>query len=147
MTTDYTNRIRLIGFQEIDFKVKNNIEITQDMLPEMSTYIQPMLRYRTNSDLVGVQIGIAYEYEKQKLLTYGMILTFQIKGWEDIAKKIKAKERPDRLAMQLFEIALGFVRGAMAIHARNTSFEKTFLPIINLKEMMNSVQWEDETKA
>lgn len=49
--------------------------------------------------------------------------------------------------MQLFEIALGFVRGAMAIHARNTSFEKTFLPIINLKEMMNSVQWEDETKA
>lgn len=62
-------------------------------------------------------------------------------------KKIKAKERPDRLAMQLFEIALGFVRGTMAIHARNTSFEKTFLPIINLKEMMNSVQWEDETKA
>ena len=82
MTTDYTNRIRLIGFQEIDFKVKDNIEITQDMLPEMSTYIQPMLRYRTNSDLAGVQIGIAYEYEKQKLLTSVSSSTFLKKQYQ-----------------------------------------------------------------
>lgn len=147
MTTDYTNRIRLIGFQETDFKVKAGIEITQDMLPEMSISIQPMLRYRTDSDLVGVQVGIAYEYKGQKLLTYGVILTFQIKEWKEIALKITSKEHPDGLAMQLFEIAIGFVRGAMAIHARNTSFDETFLPIINLKEMMDSVQWEDETEA
>lgn len=134
MTTDYTDKIRLIGFQEMEFQVKGDVKITKNMLQEMSISLQPILRYRTDSDLVGVQVGIAYEYKKEKLLPYGVILTFWITDWTETAKGITAAKRPDGLVMQSFEITVWFIRGTMSIHARKTSFDDTFLPIINFKD-------------
>lgn len=135
--------IRLVNFQERDFNVQSSIKVTDKVLSNMLISIRPIVQYRMNSDLVGIQIRVGYEYEKQELLNYGVLLTFRVQGWKELVKGINADKHPVEHAKQLFEIAMGFLRGAMAVYARNTVFADTFLPLIDIKEMMSTVCWEE----
>lgn len=137
------DKIKILAFNEIDFKYNKLKEYTPDILSELDVTFMPMLKYKNDSDVLGLQLGVEFLSKEEKILEYGIVLTLKIPAWKEY---IKGKDAPEKLKqdvvmMKLFcDIVINYLRGAMGVHSLGTPFKNIFIPFFDTEKMATTIQ-------
>lgn len=92
-------------------------------------------------DVIGMLFSVNMSYHKETVLRYSVILTFQLKGWseeidESDLKKIKQMDE----VKKMLEITIGFLRGSMYVHTKNSPLEGLTVPVLDLQELVKNLK-------
>ena len=92
-------------------------------------------------DVIGMLFSVNMSYHKEVALHYSVILTFQLKGWseeidESDSKKIKQMDE----VKKMLEITIGFLRGSMYVHTKNSPLEGLTVPVLDLQELVKNLK-------
>lgn len=94
-------------------------------------------------DIVGILFSVNMKYKEDVVLSYSVILTFQVKGWSiemDERDKNAIKKMPE--VSEMLDIAVGFLRGSMYVHTKNSPLEGLTIPILSISELKNNLKVE-----
>lgn len=94
-------------------------------------------------DIVGILFSVNMKYKEDVVLSYSVILTFQVKGWSvemDERGKDTIKKLPE--VSEMLDIAVGFLRGSMYVHTKNSPLEGLTIPILSISELKNNLKVE-----
>lgn len=138
-------QIKVISFDEAKFEYNKKIGVlTKELLTDMRLVFDPVLSYREDAESIGIQLSVNYLYKDTIILSYGIVLSLIVdeylqeraKGHENATKFLNDVE----VKKELFDLATGFFRGALAIRSKNTLVAKLFLPIFNSAEMAEKMR-------
>lgn len=92
-------------------------------------------------DIVGMLFSVTMGYRGNMVLQYSVILTFQLKGWgievdENNAEAVKQMTEVEKM----LDMAVGFLRGSMYVHTKNSPLEGLTIPILNLEEIQKNLK-------
>lgn len=94
-------------------------------------------------DIVGMLFSVNMKYKEEVVLSYSVILTFQVKGWSDEVNdsdKDAIKMLPE--VGELLAIAVGFLRGSMYVHTKNSPLEGLTIPVLSIPELQKNLKVE-----
>lgn len=94
-------------------------------------------------DIVGILFSVNMKYKEDVVLSYSVILTFQVKGWSiemDERDKNAIKKMPE--VSEMLDIAVGFLRGSMYVHTKNSPLEGLTIPVLSISELKNNLKVE-----
>lgn len=94
-------------------------------------------------DIVGILFSVNMKYKEDVVLSYSVILTFQVKGWSkemDKRDKDAIKELPE--VSEMLDIAVGFLRGSMYVHTKGSPLEGLTIPVLSISELKNNLKVE-----
>jgi len=94
-------------------------------------------------DVVGMLFSINMKYKEEVALSYSVILTFQVKGW---GEEVKESDK-DAIKMlpevgKMLDIAVGFLRGSMYVHTKNSPLEGLTVPVLSIAELQKKMKVE-----
>lgn len=70
-----------------------------------------------------------------------MILTFQVKGWsEEIDESNTESIKQNQEVGKMLDMAVGFMRGSMYVHTKNSPLEGLTIPVLNLGEVLENMK-------
>lgn len=92
-------------------------------------------------DVIGMLFSVNMSFYKETVLHYSVILTFQLKGCgeeidEGDLKKIKQMDE----VKKMLEITIGFLRGSMYVHTKNSPLEGLTVPVLDLQELVKNLK-------
>ena len=122
----------LTRFMQRPLEYNKEVELTPEVLQDININFSLQLKFRKQTDLVGVQVDLMYAHQQYKILVYSILLTLQDFMWMDFMKNQPNEEQIREYASLWFDYAFDFMRGALAANANNTLVEKLFLPPIDI---------------
>jgi len=94
-------------------------------------------------DIVGMLFSINVKCMEEVALSYSVILTFQIKGWSEAVNE-SGKETLKLLPEvgEMLDIAVGFLRGSMYVHTKNSPLKGLTVPVLSIAELQKRMKVE-----
>lgn len=92
-------------------------------------------------DIVGMLFSVSMNCEGEVALHYSVILTFQVKGWSDEIQKANPeaiKQKPE--VANMLDMAVGFLRGSMYVHTKNSLLDGLTIPVLDLVEIQKNLK-------
>lgn len=92
-------------------------------------------------DIVGMLFSVSMNYQGEVALRYSVILTFQVKGWSEEfydADTVSIKQKQE--VEKMLDMAVGFLRGSMFVHTKNSPLEGLTIPVLDLGEVLKNVK-------
>ncbi len=92
-------------------------------------------------DVIGMLFSVNMSYNKEVALHYSVILTFQLKGWSEEVDENdfeKIKQLPE--VYKMLDITVGFLRGSMYVHTKNSPLEGLTVPVLDLEELIKNLK-------
>lgn len=136
------HRFNIINFMQQPMQYNQEIDITVEVLQDINISFSLLLKYREQTNTVGVQIDILYTHQEKRILTYSILLTLHDDLWQDFLKTGPKKEQICEYALPWFRYTFDFMRGALAVHAINTPVKQLFLPMIDLDSIKPFIKLE-----
>lgn len=136
-------------FLQRPFEYNKEVELTTEVLQDINIEFALQLKFRQQTDLVGVQVDLMYTHQQYKILVYSILLTLQDSMWMDFLKGHPDEKQIREYALPWFEYAFNFMRGALAANAINTSVARLFLPPIDInscEEFIKIQEIKDDAK-
>lgn len=123
------------------------VVVREDMLKDkqVSVGINPLLRYKDDTDAIGCQIRVVYSINDMVIMEYGAILTVVVEGWNKLLKKNPQNKDLIAASREAWELTLGFVRGAISANATkmgNAYVARMLLPNVDMDKFMENVSVE-----
>ena len=136
------HNFNIINFLQQPMQYNKEIDINAEVLQDINISFSLLLKYREQTDNVGVQVDLMYTHQEKRILTYSIFLTLQDDLWQDFLKSSPEKEQISEYALPWFGYAFDFMRGALAAHAINTPVKQLFLPMIDLDSIKPFIKLE-----
>lgn len=134
--------MQIVAFNEGRFVIAEDMRKEELMNSEISLGFSPVLKYRKDNDVVGALLNVEYNTGEKQLLFYGVVVSVYLEGWSEFKAQSPSKEEILTKLTPMWDMVLGFVRGLLAEKTKNTTFDELFLPIINVTNMLESLQIE-----
>lgn len=136
------HNFNIINFLQEPMQYNKEIDITTEVLQDINISFSLLLKYREQTDNVGIQVDVMYTHQERRILTYSILLTLQDDLWQDFLKTSPEKEQISEYALPWFGYTFDFMRGALAAHAINTPVKQLFLPMIDLDSIKPFIKLE-----
>ena len=136
------HNFNIINFLQEPMQYNKEIDITTEVLQDININFSLLLKYREQTDNVGIQVDVMYTHQERRILTYSILLTLQDDLWQDFLKTSPEKEQISEYALPWFGYTFDFMRGALAAHAINTPVKQLFLPMIDLDSIKPFIKLE-----
>ncbi len=142
-------KAQIAAYNETVFNLP--VVVKEDMLKDkqVAVGINPLLRYKDDTDAIGCQVRIVYSVDDMIIMEYGAVLTVVVEGWKEILKKNLQEKDLIASSREAWELTLGFVRGAISANATkmgNAIIARMLLPNVDLDKFMENVSIEKMTK-
>lgn len=134
--------MQIVAFNEGRFIMAEDIKKEELMNSEISLGFSTVLKYRKDNDVVGALLNVEYNTGEEQLLFYGVVVSVYLEGWSEFKAQNPSKDDIITKLTPMWDMVLGFVRGLLAEKTKNTTFDELFLPIINVTNMLESLQIE-----
>lgn len=134
--------MQIVAFNEGRFIIADDINKEDLMKSEISLGFSPVLKYRKDNDVVGALLNVEYNTVDKQVLFYGVVVSVYLEGWSEFKTQNPSKEDIITKLTPMWDMVLGFVRGLLAEKTKGTTFDELFLPIINVTNMLESLQIE-----
>lgn len=127
-------KLAISSIQEISFYYNINYDYSNFDIKDIQIGITYSLNVDNEKDIVGIVFGIKYSTKEDdmKLLEYSMLVSFKIPELENIISKegenIHVKDKS--IILNLLNISIGTVRGALFLKSKGTIFERFPMPLI-----------------
>ncbi len=92
-------------------------------------------------DIVGMLFSVNMNCQEEVALQYSVILTFKVKGWScevDESDNESIKLKPE--VGKMLDMAVGFLRGSMFVHTKNSPLEGLTIPVLDLLEVQKNLK-------
>ena len=92
-------------------------------------------------DIVGMLFSVNMNCQGEAALHYSVILTFQVKGWsEEIDESNTESIKQNQEVGKMLDMAVGFMRGSMYVHTKNSPLEGLTIPVLDLGEVLENMK-------
>lgn len=92
-------------------------------------------------DIVGMLFSVNMNCQGEAALHYSVILTFQVKGWSEEIDESKTESiKQNKEVGKMLEMAVGFIRGSMYVHTKNSPLEGLTIPVLDLGEVLENMK-------
>ncbi len=98
-------------------------------------------------DIVGMLFSVNMNCQEEVALQYSVILTFKVKGWScevDESDNESIKLKPE--VGKMLDMAVGFLRGSMFVHTKNSPLEGLTIPVLDLLEVQKNLKIKSPKK-
>lgn len=130
-------------FLQRPLEYNKDIELTPEVLQDININFALQLKFRNQTDFVGVQVDLMYTHQQHKILVYSILLTLQDSMWMDFMKDQPNEEQIREYALPWFDYTFDFMRGALAANTINTPVEKLYLPPIDINSCKKFIKIEE----
>ena len=92
-------------------------------------------------DIVGMLFSVNMNCQEEVALQYSVILTFKVKGWScevDESDNESIKLKPE--VGKMLDMSVGFLRGSMFVHTKNSPLEGLTIPVLDLLEVQKNLK-------
>lgn len=98
-------------------------------------------------DILGMLFSVNMKYNEVVVLSYSVILTFMVKDWstevngksDDEIKKLPGVD-------EMLDMAVGFLRGSMYVHTKNSPLEGLTIPVLSIPELKKNLKVKKPTQ-
>lgn len=131
---------KILNYSEGLFELNGEFEMPKDSPTEISLMIAPVLLYKDDSDIVGLQFSLFYRTGEVDLLKYGYVATVAVKDWQSIAVNgVDASEIASELK-DAWDAVLNYGRGSLASKTKDTQLSGLRIPDIPLEQMQKIIR-------
>lgn len=98
-------------------------------------------------DIVGMLFSVNMNCQEEVALQYSVILTFKVKGWScevDESDNESIKLKPE--VGKMLDMSVGFLRGSMFVHTKNSPLEGLTIPVLDLLEVQKNLKIKSPKK-
>lgn len=139
------NKVFILAYKENEFIIsaKANEELIRDK--ELKVGINPVLKYKMDTDAVGCQLRVVYELDDKQILSYSAIMTVVIDGWGEFLKGDPSDKEKIVFSAAAWIEVLGFARGAICAKAQsqsNNAVAQRILPPVEMEKFLEAVSVE-----
>ena len=139
-------QIRLVKIEELSYKnvTRQDSDIREPVLVKLLLNVLPDV----SSNTIELNVGVIYHTHSRDLLNYEIKSTFEI-GEIDAILRVRdysVSIAPELLSI-LVGISIGSLRGMLVLRTKGSIFENYPLPIINVTELIASLQTETITQS
>lgn len=110
--------------------------------------IAPRVMFRTSDvekGIVGLQMYVEYVHQEQKIISYGFVLTLQVKEWAEFDPGSKSEEEIRSFFRPIWEKTFIFASGALVSRLQTEPLQQLVLSSLHVNdEFMNLVRVERE---
>lgn len=141
-------QLSLEHIEELDFTcpvAKKSINIGKEIIPvKFVVNIYPDVKRDYFKLITGVRYIRRRNFIGQELLFYRIAVVYKIEKLRDFVKLENSQVIVDtRLLALLLSISIGSMRGMLALRTQNTVFKNYPLPLINVSEILTSMNITD----
>lgn len=129
---------------EGDFEYDRTLDFKKAMQQnEISLGVGATLLLSDKKNIVGMLLSMGLNYNDGNVLKYSVILTFHVDGWSDnVNFDDKESFKEMDVVGRMLDVTVGFLRGSMYVHTKNSPLEGLTLPILSLKELQKKMKVE-----
>lgn len=129
---------------EGDFEYDRTLDFKKAMQQnEISLGVGATLLLSDKKNIVGMLLSMGLNYKDGNVLKYSVILTFHVDGWSDnVNFDDKESFKEMDVVGRMLDVTVGFLRGSMYVHTKNSPLEGLTLPILSLKELQKKMKAE-----
>lgn len=129
---------------EGDFEYDRTLDFKKAMQQnEISLGVGATLLLSDKKNIVGMLLSMGLNYKDGNVLKYSVILTFHVDGWSDnVNFDDKESFKEMDVVGRMLDVTVGFLRGSMYVHTKNSPLEGLTLPILSLEELQKKMKVE-----
>lgn len=133
-------KYKILNYSEGMFELNSEFEMPKDSPTEISLMIAPVLLYKSDSDVVGLQYSLFYKTGEVELLKYGYVATVAVQDWQSIvAEGVNSPEIATELK-EAWDAVLNYGRGSLASKTKDTQLSGLKIPDIPLEQMQKIIR-------
>lgn len=138
------DKIIYLNALEGDFEYDRTLDFKKAMQQkEIGLGVGATLLLSDKKNIVGMLLSMGLNYKDGNVLKYSVILTFHVDGWTDnVNLDDEASLREQGVVGRMLDITVGFLRGSMFVHTKNSPLEGLTLPILSLEELQKKMKVE-----
>lgn len=121
---------------------QKNIKLTDEDKRHISVTLGILYRWRKDSDYMALQLTLKYAHQEEEFFSYGVVITYKVDGGAGLAAQIASGQRPDDLCKQILQSSVDFLRGALAVMVRNTTYSGLTLPAVDIDDLYKAANWD-----
>lgn len=135
-------QIRFVSALEGAFEYDRTLKMDSgEVRGAMGLGVGATLLLSETKDVVGMIFSMVLKYQEKVALRYSVVLTFKVTGWTDSTADEKEENLKNRKeVLQMLEITVGFLRGSLYVHTKNSPLEGLTLPILSLEQLLQNMK-------
>lgn len=134
-------QIRLLKIEELSYRDKTKLgeDLQEPVFVKLLLNILPDI----SRSIIELIVGVVYHTNSEDLLTYEIKSTFEIREMETVVciRDYSVSVAPELLSI-LVGVSIGTLRGMLVLKSTDSFFCNNPLPIINITELIASLQTE-----
>ena len=84
------------------------------------------------------------KYKGEDALRYSVIVTYFVEGWTaDMHKASEDSIKDKEEVRKMLDVTVGFLRGSMFVHTKNSPLDGLTVPIISMDELQKKLKIEN----
>lgn len=124
--------VKLLHVEEKPVLVNTVRNLSSEDLEKMKIGVGLLLQYKTDLNLLGLQMDITYVTdESEELMHYQALFTVEDNGWLRFLKTQPDKDKIREYSCKMFDMALGYARSSISKKLQDTSMAPLYLPLLN----------------
>lgn len=137
--------VQILAYSENRFNISS--EVTDDVLKDkkVSVEINPMLRYKAGTNVIGCQLRVMYTIESQFVMEYAAVITVYVNGWKEFLENNPSDADKITATKSAWQEAIGFARGAICVnasHRGSQTIARMMLPNVDIEKFISKVSIE-----
>lgn len=133
--------LRILQFQEQELKLNNELEDYRKMPIQIG--VAPVVLYTGEDDTFAIRLQVVYKQadSSQIIMEYAVLMVFKTDGWMGRVAGYASDEeiKNDYDVKHGIKLALGGVRGALAVRTVNTKMAGAILPDFPIEDVLRNV--------
>lgn len=132
--------LKLIHVDERPVKINSLRELTEEDKATLQIRMQLILQYRDASDMVGLQMDIAYIVsESDMILHYQALCVVENDDWQSFMDGKPDDDTVKAYSGEMFDMVLGYARSSIAKNTTGTALSELYLPVFNREQYTKTV--------
>lgn len=134
--------IRFVNALEGAFEYDRTLEMnSEDVRRAMALGVGAALLLSEAKDVVGMHFSMVLKYQDSVALRYSVVLTFKVSGWNGKIADEKEENLKNRDEVsQMLQVAVGFLRGSLYVHTKNSPLDGLTLPILSIDKLLQNMK-------
>lgn len=131
---------KILDYNEGLFELNSEFEFSKDSETEISLMIAPVLLYRDDSDIVGLQFTVFYRSDETEILKFGYVATIAVNGWGDIVSGGMASDVVATELKEAWDEVLQHGRDVLNAKIQNTPLKDLSIPDVPMDSLKKIVR-------
>lgn len=131
---------KIEGFSEGVFELNESFSIPNGIETEVLLHMLPIIFYRQDSDIIGMQLTLLYRAKDTEILKYGYIASVKVNGWQQIVSEGNDVEFIANELKEAWKSVVNYGRGVIQTKLNSSKCKGLIIPDIPLEFLKKTLK-------